>query len=69
MANSLEYAKKFLPIIDDIYKAQSLTEGMDAATQADFTGTNEVKYLPQDWEITAAPTAIPKGISPLPGRP
>ncbi len=45
MANSLEYAKKFLPIIDDIYKAQSLTEGMDAATQADFTGTNEVKVL------------------------
>jgi len=45
MANSLEYAKKFLPIIDDIYKAQSITEGMDAATKVDFTGTNEVKVL------------------------
>lgn len=45
MANSLEYAKKFLPLIDDVYKAQSITEGMDAATRADFTGTNEVKVL------------------------
>ncbi len=45
MANSLEYAKKFLPLIDDVYKAQSVTEGMDAATRADFTGTNEVKVL------------------------
>lgn len=45
MSNSLEYAKKFLPIIDDTYKMQSITEGMDAATRADFTGTNEVKVL------------------------
>lgn len=45
MANSLEYAKKFLPIIDDIYKAQAITEGMDAATKADFSNTNEVKVL------------------------
>lgn len=43
--NSLEYAKKFLPIIDDIYKMQSITEGIDAATKLDFTGTNEVKVL------------------------
>lgn len=45
MANTLEYAKKFLPIIDDIYKLQSITEGIDAATKPDFTGTNEVKVL------------------------
>ena len=45
MANSIEYAKKFLPIIDSIYKAGSVTEGMDAATRADFTGVNEVKVL------------------------
>lgn len=45
MANSLEYAKKFVPIIDGIYKAASVTQGMDAATQVDFTGVNEVKVL------------------------
>lgn len=43
--NSIEYAKKFVPIIDGIYKAGSVTQGMDAATRADFTGVNEVKVL------------------------
>lgn len=45
MANSLEYAQKFVPVIDDIYKAQAVTEGMDAATKVDFSGVNEVKVL------------------------
>lgn len=45
MANTIEYAKKFVPIIDEIYKNASLTAGMDAATQLDFTGVNEVKVL------------------------
>lgn len=45
MANSIEYAKKFVPIIDGIYKAGAVTQGMDAATKADFTGVNEVKVL------------------------
>lgn len=45
MANSIEYAKKFLPVIDAIYKSESVTEGMDAATLLDFTGVNEVKVL------------------------
>nr|DAH37251.1 MAG TPA: Major capsid protein [Caudoviricetes sp.] len=45
MANSIEYAKRFMPVIDDIYKAQSITQGMDAATKVDFTGVNEVKVL------------------------
>lgn len=45
MANSIEYAKKFVPIIDGIYKASAVTQGMDAATKADFTGVNEVKVL------------------------
>ena len=45
MANSIEYAKKFLPVIDAIYKDESVTEGMDAATLLDFTGVNEVKVL------------------------
>ncbi len=45
MANSLDYAKRFVPIIDDIYKMAAITEGMDAATRVDFTGVNEVKVL------------------------
>lgn len=45
MPNSIEYAKKFVPVIDGIYKAASITNGMDAATKPDFTGTNEVKIM------------------------
>ncbi len=45
MANSIEYAKKFVPIIDAIYKNASVTNGMDAATRPDFSGVNEVKVL------------------------
>lgn len=45
MPNSIEYAKRYMPIIDAIYKAGSVTQGMDAATRADFTGVNEVKVL------------------------
>ena len=45
MANSIDLAKKFVPIIDGVYKAESVTNGMDAATRPDFTGVNEVKVL------------------------
>lgn len=45
MANSLEFAKKFLPVLDDIYKLTSITQGMDAGKKVDFTGTNEVNVL------------------------
>lgn len=45
MANSLEFAKKFLPVLDDIYKKLSITQGMDAGKKLDFTGVNEVKVL------------------------
>jgi len=45
MPNSIDYAKKFVPIIDGVYKAESVTNGMDAATRPDFTGANEVKVL------------------------
>ena len=46
MANSIAYAQKFLPVIDDIYKAASVTAGMDTASRTDsFTGVNEVKVL------------------------
>lgn len=45
MANSLEFAKEFLPVLDDIYKYSSITQGMDAGKKVDFTGTNEVNVL------------------------
>ncbi len=45
MANSLEFAKKFVPVLDDIYKSLSVTQGMDAGKKLDFTGTNEVNVL------------------------
>lgn len=45
MANSIEYAKKFVPVIDKIYKNGSYTAGLDSKTDIDFTGVNEVKIL------------------------
>lgn len=45
MPNSIALAEKFVPIIDSVYKAESVTTGMDAATRPDFTGVNEVKVL------------------------
>lgn len=45
MANSISLAQKFLPVIDDSYKASSLTALMDTASKADFSGANEVKVL------------------------
>jgi hypothetical protein len=44
MANTIELANKFLPILDEIYKRASLTARMDALTEpVDFGGANEVK--------------------------
>lgn len=45
MANNIAYAQKFLPIVDEVYKAAAITEGIDAATRTDMTGVNEVKVL------------------------
>ncbi len=46
MANSIELAQKFLPVIDDIYKAGSVTAALDAKTKnTDFSGVNTVKVL------------------------
>ena len=45
MANSITLAQKFLPVIDETYKAASATAPLDTASQADFTGANEVKVL------------------------
>ena len=44
MANSIELAGKFLPIIDEIYKSEAVTTALDTAT-LDFGGVNEVKVL------------------------
>ena len=44
MANSIELASKFLPVIDDIYKADAATTALDTQTM-DFGGVNEVKVL------------------------
>lgn len=44
MANSIELASKFLPVIDDIYKANAVTEVLGTPTM-DFGGVNEVKVL------------------------
>ena len=45
MANSISYAQKFLPVIDDTYKQASVTAVLDTQAQADFSGANEVKVL------------------------
>lgn len=45
MANSIQYAEKFVPVIDALYKKASLTAALDAQTQLDFTGTNTVKVM------------------------
>ena len=44
MANSIELAGKFLPIIDEIYKNSAVTTALDSET-IDFGGVNEVKTL------------------------
>lgn len=46
MANSIELAKKFLPIIDDIYKNASFTAQLDTPQMPGwFGGANEIKVL------------------------
>jgi hypothetical protein len=45
MANSIDYASKFLPVVDEIYKAESVTENLDSNSMTDFTGANEIKIL------------------------
>lgn len=43
--NTIQYAEKFVPVIDALYKKASLTAALDAQTQLDFTGTNTVKVM------------------------
>lgn len=45
MPNTIEYAQKFAPIIDEIYKAGAVTNGMDAATNPGFSGVKSVQVL------------------------
>ncbi len=46
MANSIALAEKFQPILDDIYKRESLTSFLDAPTKpVNFAGANEVKVF------------------------
>lgn len=46
MAQSIALAQKFQPILDEVYKAASLTARMDAQTKpVDFAGANVVKVF------------------------
>lgn len=46
MANSIALAQKFQPILDEIYKRESLTSRMDALTKpVDFGGANVVQVF------------------------
>ncbi len=45
MANTVNLATKFLPVIDDIYRSESVTELLDTNTMVDFTNSAEVKVL------------------------
>lgn len=45
MANTIALAEKFVPVIDGIYKKESLTSVLDAQTQPDFSGVNTVKVM------------------------
>lgn len=45
MANSIALAQRYLPIFDEIYKADSETSRLDSMTSVDFTGVSEVKIL------------------------
>ena len=45
MSNNITLAEKFLPVIDNIYKAQSVTQVLDNDTQVNFVGANKVQVL------------------------
>ena len=46
MANTIALADKFLPILDEIYKRESLTARLDAKTKpVEFGGVNEIKIF------------------------
>lgn len=45
MANNIQLAEKFVPVIDEIYKKGSLTAALDATVKPDFTGAGTVKVM------------------------
>lgn len=45
MSTTVIKAEKFLPILDGIYKKESLTSILDANTKPDFSGVNTVKVM------------------------
>lgn len=45
MANTIQLAEKFVPVIDGIYKKASLTSILDTPTTPDFSGVNTVKIM------------------------
>jgi hypothetical protein len=46
MANSIDLANKFLPILEEVYKQSSLTSFMDAMTKpVEFSGASQVKVF------------------------
>ncbi len=45
MSNNISLSEKFLPVIDDIYKSQSVTQVLDNDTQVNFIGANKVQVL------------------------
>lgn len=45
MANNIELAQKFVPVIDEIYKKGSLTAVLDATVKPDLTGAGTVKVM------------------------
>lgn len=45
MANNIELAQKFIPVLDAAYKKAALSSILDAPTQISFDGTNTVKVM------------------------
>jgi hypothetical protein len=45
MANTIELAQKFVPVIDQLYKKGSLTAALDASVKPDFANTNTVNVM------------------------
>lgn len=45
MANTIELVTKYVPVLDALYKQESLSAVLDATTQLDFDGGNAVKVM------------------------
>lgn len=45
MSTNIELAKKYVPVLDELYKKETLTSVLDATTQIDFANTNAVNIM------------------------